>query len=171
MLLLLVLLVLFFFVFFCYSFLNIVLWIICQLLLSRLFHWIQCFLLNFQKQWQDWPRILFFFFIFLHTFNSSRSLEQIPLTLTPEDVDISDGDEDKEKKSGRRKIKIEYIDDKSRRHITFSKRKAGIMKKVWNNFIFRYSILNIFYYDGKNKRNKKKVVTTSSALNLEKERQ
>jgi hypothetical protein len=32
--------------------------------------------------------------------------------------------------SGRRKIKIEYIEDKSRRHITFSKRKAGIMKKV-----------------------------------------
>jgi hypothetical protein len=35
-----------------------------------------------------------------------------------------------DKRSGRRKIKIEYIDDKSRRHITFSKRKAGIMKKV-----------------------------------------
>jgi hypothetical protein len=35
-----------------------------------------------------------------------------------------------EKRSGRRKIKIEYIGDKSRRHITFSKRKAGIMKKV-----------------------------------------
>lgn len=33
-------------------------------------------------------------------------------------------------KSGRRKIKIEFIQDKSRRHITFSKRKAGIMKKV-----------------------------------------
>ena len=32
--------------------------------------------------------------------------------------------------AGRRKIKIEYIEDKSRRHITFSKRKAGIMKKV-----------------------------------------
>ncbi|CAG8797174.1 12719_t:CDS:2, partial [Racocetra fulgida] len=32
---------------------------------------------------------------------------------------------------GRRKIKIEYIDDKSRRHITFSKRKAGIMKKAY----------------------------------------
>ncbi|OUM56193.1 hypothetical protein PIROE2DRAFT_31967, partial [Piromyces sp. E2] len=31
----------------------------------------------------------------------------------------------------RRKIKIEYIDDKSRRHITFSKRKAGIMKKAY----------------------------------------
>jgi hypothetical protein len=34
------------------------------------------------------------------------------------------------KRSGRRKIKIEYIEDKNRRHITFSKRKAGIMKKV-----------------------------------------
>jgi hypothetical protein len=31
---------------------------------------------------------------------------------------------------GRRKIQIEFIQDKSRRHITFSKRKAGIMKKV-----------------------------------------
>jgi len=36
----------------------------------------------------------------------------------------------KDKKAGRRKIKIEFIQDKSRRHITFSKRKAGIMKKV-----------------------------------------
>ncbi|CAI2177163.1 8523_t:CDS:2 [Funneliformis geosporum] len=36
-----------------------------------------------------------------------------------------------EKRAGRRKIKIEYIDDKSRRHITFSKRKAGIMKKAY----------------------------------------
>lgn len=30
-----------------------------------------------------------------------------------------------DKKAGRRKIKIEFIQDKSRRHITFSKRKAG----------------------------------------------
>ena len=48
--------------------------------------------------------------------------------------DLEDSDEDMprsgEKRSGRRKIKIEYIEDKSRRHITFSKRKAGIMKKV-----------------------------------------
>jgi len=47
-----------------------------------------------------------------------------------------DSDEDEvpnkpEKRAGRRKIKIEYIDDKSRRHITFSKRKAGIMKKAY----------------------------------------
>lgn len=48
--------------------------------------------------------------------------------------DGSDGDASEDKKSldkkGRRKIKIEFIDDKSRRHITFSKRKLGIMKKV-----------------------------------------
>lgn len=37
-----------------------------------------------------------------------------------------------ERRSGRRKIQIAYIEDKSRRHITFSKRKAGIMKKVFN---------------------------------------
>lgn len=35
------------------------------------------------------------------------------------------------KKAGRRKIQIEYIEEKSRRHITFSKRKAGIMKKAY----------------------------------------
>jgi hypothetical protein len=37
---------------------------------------------------------------------------------------------DKDGEPGRRKIRIEFIQDKSRRHITFSKRKAGIMKKV-----------------------------------------
>jgi len=46
-----------------------------------------------------------------------------------------DEDEDdkpkSDKKAGRRKIKIEFIQDKSRRHITFSKRKAGIMKKAY----------------------------------------
>jgi hypothetical protein len=35
------------------------------------------------------------------------------------------------KKAGRRKINIEFIEDKNRRHITFSKRKAGIMKKAY----------------------------------------
>ena len=47
--------------------------------------------------------------------------------------ELDDSDEEggtREKRSGRRKIKIEYIEDKNRRHITFSKRKAGIMKKV-----------------------------------------
>jgi len=49
-----------------------------------------------------------------------------------EDIDDSEVEESpKEKRTGRRKIKIEYIDDKSRRHITFSKRKAGIMKKAY----------------------------------------
>ncbi|PVU99069.1 hypothetical protein BB559_001020 [Furculomyces boomerangus] len=36
-----------------------------------------------------------------------------------------------DKKTRRRKIKIEFIKDKGRRHITFSKRKAGIMKKAF----------------------------------------
>jgi pheromone receptor transcription factor len=60
-----------------------------------------------------------------------------------EDDDELDDDEDEEgsKKertpSNRisltvgRKIEIAFIKDKSRRHITFSKRKAGIMKKVY----------------------------------------
>lgn len=47
-----------------------------------------------------------------------------------DDNDSDDSDEKPSKRSGRRKIKIEYIEDKNRRHITFSKRKAGIMKKV-----------------------------------------
>jgi hypothetical protein len=37
------------------------------------------------------------------------------------------------RKAGRRKIPIEFIEDKSRRQITFSKRKAGLMKKVFYN--------------------------------------
>merc|ERR1712137_710328 len=42
-------------------------------------------------------------------------------------------DEDKtpKKRGGRRKIKIEFIQNKSRRQITFSKRKAGLMKKAY----------------------------------------
>ncbi len=43
-----------------------------------------------------------------------------------------DKDGGKRERKGRRKINIEFIDDKSRRHITFSKRKSGIMKKVHN---------------------------------------
>jgi hypothetical protein len=44
----------------------------------------------------------------------------------------NDDDDDDDEKGGkeRRKIDIKFITDKSRRHITFSKRKAGIMKKV-----------------------------------------
>ncbi|KAF9431419.1 transcription factor of the MADS box [Entomortierella beljakovae] len=54
------------------------------------------------------------------------------------DGEDDDDDEEEEeerpkggKRAGRRKIKIEYIEDKSRRHITFSKRKSGIMKKAY----------------------------------------
>ena len=43
-----------------------------------------------------------------------------------------DDDDDDDEKGGRerRKIEIKVIQDKSRRRLTFSKRKAGIMKKV-----------------------------------------
>lgn len=64
--------------------------------------------------------------------------QPVPQGAVPEDGFINDqdavesgGDDDdeeekpKDKKAGRRKIKIEFIQDKSRRHITFSKRKAG----------------------------------------------
>lgn len=47
-----------------------------------------------------------------------------------EEDDTASKDIPNHKRNGRRKIKIEYIEDRSRRHITFSKRKAGIMKKV-----------------------------------------
>jgi MADS-box transcription factor len=47
----------------------------------------------------------------------------------PSAADDDDDDEDKVGRE-RRKIEIKFISDKSRRHITFSKRKAGIMKKV-----------------------------------------
>lgn len=54
-------------------------------------------------------------------------------TQDPSELDMageSDDEKKPEDKKGRRKIKIELIEDKSRRHITFSKRKLGIMKKV-----------------------------------------
>ncbi|KAL2261700.1 hypothetical protein VTK26DRAFT_3600 [Humicola hyalothermophila] len=45
----------------------------------------------------------------------------------------AEDDDDDDEKGGRerRKIEIKFISDKSRRHITFSKRKAGIMKKAY----------------------------------------
>ncbi|KKA26726.1 hypothetical protein TD95_004995 [Thielaviopsis punctulata] len=45
----------------------------------------------------------------------------------------AEDDDDDDEKGGRerRKIEIKFIKDKSRRHITFSKRKAGIMKKAY----------------------------------------
>jgi pheromone receptor transcription factor len=38
--------------------------------------------------------------------------------------------DDSEERVGRRKINIEFIEDRSRRHITFSKRKTGLIKKA-----------------------------------------
>ena len=53
-------------------------------------------------------------------------------TKRPRNSMAADDDDDDDEKGGRerRKIEIKFIQDKSRRHITFSKRKAGIMKKV-----------------------------------------
>ncbi|TKA43955.1 hypothetical protein B0A49_13425 [Cryomyces minteri] len=51
----------------------------------------------------------------------------------PRPSNAADDDDDDDDKPGRerRKIEIKFIQDKSRRHITFSKRKAGIMKKAY----------------------------------------
>lgn len=51
----------------------------------------------------------------------------------PRNSMAADDDDDDDEKGGRerRKIEIKFISDKSRRHITFSKRKAGIMKKAY----------------------------------------
>lgn len=63
------------------------------------------------------------------------------------DEDDSDGESMRgEKKAGRRKIQIAYIEDKSRRHITFSKRKAGIMKKV-TSFLQRAILFCFFTFE------------------------
>ena len=58
------------------------------------------------------------------------------------DDDDDDGDKPKsDKKAGRRKIKIEYIQDKSRRHITFSKRKAGMLFQMLLTTPFSHAYL------------------------------
>lgn len=54
----------------------------------------------------------------------------------PATADDDDDDDDKPGRE-RRKIEIKFITDKSRRHITFSKRKAGIMKKVGSSIVIR----------------------------------
>lgn len=68
-----------------------------------------------------------------HALLQQQQLQQPQLTMEIEDPEDSDDDGNgrSEKRAGRRKIRIEYIEDKSRRHITFSKRKAGIMKKAY----------------------------------------
>lgn len=58
--------------------------------------------------------------------------------------DDDDDDEDNKPGRERRKIEIKFIQDKSRRHITFSKRKAGIMKKVHSAIVLCFSYLLAF---------------------------
>ena len=58
--------------------------------------------------------------------NDSRGTKRPRASMAGED----DDDDDEKGGRERRKIEIKFIQDKSRRHITFSKRKAGIMKKV-----------------------------------------
>ena len=60
----------------------------------------------------------------------------------------AEDDDDDDDKPGRerRKIEIKFIQDKSRRHITFSKRKAGIMKKVRSRFPSRVHPLSLSIY-------------------------
>jgi hypothetical protein len=72
-----------------------------------------------------------------------------PKNFENEDPNDSGDDSEGEKparRSGRRKIKIEYIEDKNRRHITFSKRKAGIMKKVMLSFVIVCFFSLALYY-------------------------
>ncbi|KAN0076189.1 hypothetical protein V8E54_006331 [Elaphomyces granulatus] len=57
----------------------------------------------------------------------NRVPRQRPRMSAPDD----DDDDDDKPGRERRKIEIKFIQDKSRRHITFSKRKAGIMKKAY----------------------------------------
>ncbi|KAF2075959.1 hypothetical protein CYY_002715 [Polysphondylium violaceum] len=63
----------------------------------------------------------------LNQYDNIQSNDSPPPPSSPSE----EGHEKKEKKAGRRKINIEFIGDKSRRHITFSKRKSGIMKKAY----------------------------------------
>ena len=61
-------------------------------------------------------------------FSSKSEATHVDSALTDED---SDDDEAGGKKTGgRRKITIQFVEDKSKRHITFSKRKTGSIKKV-----------------------------------------
>ncbi|ORX52789.1 SRF-TF-domain-containing protein [Hesseltinella vesiculosa] len=66
----------------------------------------------------------------MNTLQDHIGTDHVDDSLTAEDDD-SDDNKKPGKRNGRRKIKIEYIEDKTKRHITFSKRKAGIMKKAY----------------------------------------
>ncbi len=52
--------------------------------------------------------------------------------------DDSDNDKAASKKKQRVPRSLEYLDDPNRRKVTFSKRKAGLMKKVLSPLIFSY---------------------------------
>ena len=73
--------------------------------------------------------------------DSLISNSMLPMT-EHEEEDSEEESTRGEKRAGRRKIQIAYIEDKSRRHITFSKRKAGIMKKVLKVFL---SLISMMY--------------------------
>ena len=60
----------------------------------------------------------------------ARDRQAQPVLQRPRPAADDDDDDDDKPGRERRKIEIKFIQDKSRRHITFSKRKAGIMKKV-----------------------------------------
>ena len=47
------------------------------------------------------------------------------------DQDSSINSPDRSRTKERRKIQIKFIENKTRRHVTFSKRKYGIMKKAF----------------------------------------
>lgn len=70
------------------------------------------------------------------TVGENRGIKRPRVSNNPDD----DDDDDDKPGRERRKIDIKFIQDKSRRHITFSKRKAGIMKKVSSfHFLFLYT--------------------------------
>lgn len=69
------------------------------------------------------------------TGGENRGIKRPRVSNNPDD----DDDDDDKPGRERRKIDIKFIQDKSRRHITFSKRKAGIMKKVsFTSFLVHY---------------------------------
>ncbi|KAI8988155.1 hypothetical protein BDF20DRAFT_854168 [Mycotypha africana] len=87
----------------------------------------QANLLSWQQQ-QNLPQLTA---MQLSDRDPSVTIDDLTMSGRMEDEDPENFSGHPNKKSGRRKIKIEYITDKSRRHITFSKRKAGIMKKAY----------------------------------------
>jgi hypothetical protein len=67
---------------------------------------------------------------FYTSFNANK-MNNMQSTHPMVQVPVGNMSNNANKKKGRRKIKIEFIEDKSKRHVTLSKRKAGIMKKAY----------------------------------------